>query len=137
MKRIHYLVIKSFIGPLILTFFLVIFILLMQFLWKYIDDLVGKGLEMKVLGEFLLYSSASMVPMALPLAVPSSTLQMAAMRGMDITVARPEGFALPEVLMNKSREAANASGGSIVESDNPAEAMQDAHVIYAKSWSFT
>lgn len=74
MKRLHYLVIKSFMGPLILTFFMVIFILLMQFLWKYIDDLVGKGLETSVLAEFLLYSSASMVPMALPLAVLLSSL---------------------------------------------------------------
>ncbi len=46
----------------------------MQFLWKYIDDLVGKGLETKVLGEFLLYSSASMVPMALPLAILLASL---------------------------------------------------------------
>lgn len=53
---------------------MVIFILLMQFLWKYIDDLVGKGLETKILAEFLLYSSASMVPMALPLAVLLSSL---------------------------------------------------------------
>ena len=61
-------------GPLVLTFFMVIFILLMQFLWKYIDDLVGKGLELNVLAEFLLYSSASMVPMALPLAILLSSL---------------------------------------------------------------
>lgn len=73
-KRLHALVIKSFLGPLILTFFMVIFILLMQFLWKYIDDLVGKGLETKILAEFLLYSSASMVPMALPLAVLLASL---------------------------------------------------------------
>src|SRR6056297_2143192 len=53
---------------------MVIFILLMQFLWKYIDDLVGKGLDTLVLAEFLLYSSASMVPMALPLAVLLSSL---------------------------------------------------------------
>ncbi len=74
MKRLHVLVIKTFIGPLVLTFFLVIFILLMQFLWKYIDDLVGKGLEFHILAEFLLYASASMVPMALPLAVLLSSL---------------------------------------------------------------
>lgn len=74
MKRLHYLVIKSFLGPLILTFFLVVFILLMQFLWKYIDDLVGKGLDTIIIGEFLLYSSASLVPMALPLAVLLSSL---------------------------------------------------------------
>ena len=59
---------------MILTFFMVIFILLMQFLWKYIDDLVGKGLDTLILAEFLLYSSASMVPMALPLAVLLSSL---------------------------------------------------------------
>lgn len=59
---------------MILTFFMVIFILLMQFLWKYIDDLVGKGLDTKILAEFLLYSSASMVPMALPLAVLLASL---------------------------------------------------------------
>lgn len=74
MKKLHLLVIKSFVGPLILTFFFVIFILLMQFLWKYIDDLIGKGLEMSVISEFLLYTSASLVPMAMPLAVLLASL---------------------------------------------------------------
>jgi lipopolysaccharide export system permease protein len=59
---------------MVLTFFMVVFIMLMQFLWKYIDDLVGKGLETKILAEFLLYSSASTVTMALPLAVLLSSL---------------------------------------------------------------
>ncbi len=74
MKKLHLLVIKSFVGPLILTFFFVIFILLMQFLWRYIDDLIGKGLEMDVISEFLLYTSASLVPMAMPLAVLLASL---------------------------------------------------------------
>ena len=74
MKKLHLLVIKSFIGPLILTFFFVIFILLMQFLWKYIDDLIGKGLEFNIIAEFLLYTSASLVPLALPLAVLLASL---------------------------------------------------------------
>ncbi|RPI46802.1 MAG: YjgP/YjgQ family permease [Bacteroidetes bacterium] len=73
-KKLHILVIKSFIGPLILTFFFVIFVLLMQFLWKYIDDLIGKGLEMDIIAEFLLYTSASLVPMAMPLAVLLASL---------------------------------------------------------------
>jgi lipopolysaccharide export system permease protein len=73
-KKLHLLVIKSFVGPFILTFFFVIFILLMQFLWRYIDDLIGKGLEMSVISEFLLYTSASLVPMALPLAVLLASL---------------------------------------------------------------
>ncbi len=74
MKKLHLLVIKSFIGPLILTFFFVIFVLLMQFLWKYIDDLIGKGLEWNILSEFLLYTSASLVPLAMPLAVLLASL---------------------------------------------------------------
>jgi lipopolysaccharide export system permease protein len=73
-KKLHLLVIKSFIGPLVLTFFFVIFVLLMQFLWKYIDDLIGKGLEWNVISEFLLYTSASLVPLAMPLAVLLASL---------------------------------------------------------------
>lgn len=74
MKKIDKLLIKSFIGPLILTFFITLFVLVMQFLWKYVDDLVGKGLEWYVLAELLFYASARLVPMALPLAVLLSSI---------------------------------------------------------------
>ncbi len=74
MKKLHLLIIKSFIGPLILTFFFVVFILLMQFLWKYIDDLIGKGLEFNIILEFLLYTTATLVPLAIPLAVLLASL---------------------------------------------------------------
>ncbi|MCF8381503.1 MAG: LptF/LptG family permease [Bacteroidales bacterium] len=74
MKKLHILTVKSFLGPFILTFFIVVFVLLMQFLWKYIDDLVGKGLEISVISELLIYTSASLVPMALPLAVLLSSI---------------------------------------------------------------
>ena len=57
-----------------MTFFISVFVLLMQFLWKYIDDLVGKGLELSVLSELLFYASATFVPMALPLAILLSSL---------------------------------------------------------------
>jgi len=86
-------------------------------------------------GKFVL--SWAYHPRALPLAVPVSTLHMAAMRGMDVTVLRPRGFELPTPVMDKARAAAEASGGSIVESEDPQEAMEGAHVIYAKSWSST
>ncbi|MDH3612479.1 MAG: N-acetylornithine carbamoyltransferase [Gammaproteobacteria bacterium] len=99
--------------------------------WKTLDDL---GVPANG-GKFVL--SWAYHPKALPLAVPSSTLHMAAKRGMDVTVLRPEGFALPDVLMQKASEAAAKSGGSIQESDNRKEAMEDAHIIYAKSWSST
>ncbi|MCH8060023.1 MAG: N-acetylornithine carbamoyltransferase [Proteobacteria bacterium] len=99
--------------------------------WKTLDDLdiPANG------GKFVL--SWAYHPKALPLAVPASTLYTAAKRGMDVTVLRPEGFALPESLMQKARQAAEASGGSVTETDDRVEAMQDAHVIYAKSWSST
>jgi N-acetylornithine carbamoyltransferase len=99
--------------------------------WKTMDDL---GIPANG-GKFVL--SWAYHPKALPLAVPASTLHMAAKRGMDVTVLRPEGFALPEALMQKAGAAAEASGGSLRESEDRAEAMEGAHVIYAKSWSST
>jgi len=73
-------------------------------------------------------------PRALPLAVPASTVHMAAMRGMEVVVLRPEGFALPEPIMEKARQAARAAGGSVHETTNRTEALQGAHVVYAKEW---
>ncbi len=69
MKRLHWYVIKSFLGPFFMTFFIVVFVLLMQFLWKYVDDLVGKGLDLKVLGEMLFYAGFGLLPFAFPLAM--------------------------------------------------------------------
>ena len=86
-------------------------------------------------GRFVL--SWAYHPLALPLAVPAATIQMAAMRGMDVTVLRPEGFELPEQVMDKARALAGRSGGSIRETDDRAEALEGAHVLYAKSWSST
>jgi N-acetylornithine carbamoyltransferase len=99
--------------------------------WKTLDDLAVPANG----GKFVL--SWAYHPKALPLAVPSSTLYMAAKRGMDVTVLRPEGFALPDSIMDKARAAAAASGGSVQESEDRVEAMQDAQIIYAKSWSST
>ena len=99
--------------------------------WKTLDDLAVPAAG----GKFVL--SWAFHPMALPLAVPASTLHMAAQRGMDVTVLRPPGFALPEPSMEKAQKAAAASGGSVRETDDRTEAMEGAQVIYAKSWSST
>ncbi len=69
MKRLDRLIIKSFLGPLALTFVIAVFVLLMQFIWKYVDDIAGKGLPVGVIMELLLDASATFVPMALPIAV--------------------------------------------------------------------
>lgn len=74
LKKLSIFTLKSYIGPLVLTFFISIFVLLMQFLWKYVDDFVGKGFEWYTIAELMLYASATFVPMALPLAVLLSSL---------------------------------------------------------------
>ncbi len=76
-------------------------------------------------------------PKPLPLAVPAATLHMAAMRGMEVVVARPEGFALPPQIMAKARLAAAAAGGSVSETSDRAAALEGADVLYAKEWGTT
>jgi N-acetylornithine carbamoyltransferase len=76
-------------------------------------------------------------PRGLPLAVPAAALHMAAQRGMEVVVARPEGYALPPEIMNKARKAAEASGGSVRETSDRREALEGAHVVYAKEWGST
>lgn len=100
MKKLHKLVLRSYIGPFVSTFFLSIFILLMQFLWKYIDDLVGKGLEWYIIAELLFYASATFVPLALPLAVLlSSIMTMGAMGEHNELVAfKSAGISLRKIL---------------------------------------
>ncbi len=67
MKRLHRYILRAFVGPWLITFLLCVFILLMQFLWRYIDDLVGKGLDLSIILELMFYASFSLVPLALPL----------------------------------------------------------------------
>lgn len=69
MKKIDKYIIKSFLGPFLISFIIALIIFLMIFLWKYIEDLVGKGLEWYVVLKLLFYASANMVPLALPIAV--------------------------------------------------------------------
>jgi lipopolysaccharide export system permease protein len=73
-KKLHKFIVRSYLGPFVLTLFISIFILLMQWLWKYLDDLVGKGLDLNVIGELLFYASATLIPMALPLAILLSSI---------------------------------------------------------------
>jgi len=96
MKKLDKLVIKSFIGPLILTFCIAQFVLVMQFLWKYIDDLVGKGLNTWVLIQLLAYASARLVPLALPLAVLLASIMTYGSFGenFELTAVKSAGISL-------------------------------------------
>lgn len=60
MKKLHLFVLKSFIGPFVATFFISMFVLIMQFLWRYIDDLCGKRLEWSVIAHLVFYVSMTL-----------------------------------------------------------------------------
>ena len=98
MKKLDQFILKSFIGPFFAILMIVIFILVMQFLWLYIDELVGKGLEFKVILEFLMWGSCQVLPLALPLATLLSSImtfgdlgehyELAAMKAAGVSLAR-------------------------------------------------
>ncbi|MBS0367367.1 MAG: N-acetylornithine carbamoyltransferase [Proteobacteria bacterium] len=98
--------------------------------WKTLDELA-----IPQRGRFVL--SWVWHPRALPLAVPAAALHMAALRGMDVTVLRPEGFALPAAIMDRARQAATLSGGSVRETADRADALNGTQVLYAKEWGAT
>lgn len=99
--------------------------------WKTLDEIDELGVP--AAGGRLVLSWA-WHPKALPLAVPAAVVHMAALRGMRVTVLRPEGFALPREVMERARTAAAVAGGSLHETTDRREAMAGAHVLYAKSW---
>ena len=68
-KKLDIFILKSFLQLFAGTFFICLFIFMMQFLWRYVDELVGKGLEMDVLGQFFFYSGLTLIPLSLPLAI--------------------------------------------------------------------
>ncbi len=98
--------------------------------WKTLEDL-----QVPQRAKFVLTWANH--PRVTPLAVPAATVHMAAQRGMEVVVLRPEGFALPPEIMDKARAAAAASGGSVRETNDRSEALNGAHVVYAKEWGST
>ncbi len=98
--------------------------------WKTLDDL-GVPRDAKFVLSWVNH------PRALPLAVPAAIVHMAAHRGMEVVVLRPEGYALPPEIMDRARSAAAASGGTVRETAQRDEALAGAHVIYAKEWGST
>lgn len=98
---------QNYLGLFLATFFIAIFILLMQFMWMHVNDLVGKGIGISVLAEFFIYATASVVPLALPLAILLSSLiafgnlaekfELTAMKAAGISlfrILRPLAFAV-------------------------------------------
>jgi N-acetylornithine carbamoyltransferase len=98
--------------------------------WKTLDDM-----QIPAHGKLVL--SWAYHPRPLPLAVPAAILHMAARRGMEVVVLRPEGFGLPSAVMEHARSAASISGGSVSETSDSQSALKNAQVIYAKEWAGT
>lgn len=100
LKRLYAFILKSFIPLFLMTFFICLFIVVMQFVWRYVDEMVGKGFSFKVLGEFLFYAALSLVPMALPLAVLLSSLMTFGNFGerFELTAMKAAGINLLRIM---------------------------------------
>lgn len=95
-KRLYTFMLQSFLPLFMMTFFICLFIVLMQFLWRYIDDLVGKGLTVDVIAELFFYAALTMVPMALPLAILLASLMTFGNLGerFELTAMKASGVSL-------------------------------------------
>jgi lipopolysaccharide export system permease protein len=100
LKKIDTFVLRSFSGPLVLTFFIVLIILILQFLWMYVDDLAGKGLSFQVLSELIYYFALTFVPMALPLAILLASLMTFGNMGefSELTALKASGIPLQRIM---------------------------------------
>lgn len=100
MKKLDQFLLKSFVGPFLAILAIVTFILVLQFLWLYIDELVGKGLELKVILEFLMWGSCQTLPLAIPLATLLSSMMTLGQMGeqFELTAIKASGISLLRVL---------------------------------------
>jgi lipopolysaccharide export system permease protein len=101
MKKLDQFILKSFIGPFIAILLVVVFILVMQFLWLYIDELVGKGLSFKVILEFLGWGAATLLPLSLPLATLLASMMTLGTLGEnnELLAIKAAGISLQRVLI--------------------------------------
>lgn len=99
-KRMYLFMLRSFVPLFVMTFFICLFIVLMQFLWRYIDDLVGKGLGVDVIAELFFYAALTMIPMALPLAILLASLMTFGNLGenFELTAIKAAGVSLTKVM---------------------------------------
>ena len=101
MKKLDQFILKSFVGPFIAILLVVVFILMMQFLWLYIDELVGKGLSFKVILEFLGWGSATLLPLSLPLATLLASMMTLGTLGEnnELLAIKAAGISLQRVMV--------------------------------------
>lgn len=100
-KRLYLLILRSYAGPALATFFIVVFVLLMQFLWRYVDELVGKGLEWNIILQLMFYASFTFVPMALPISILLASLMTFGNLGerYELVAMKAAGISLRKIMM--------------------------------------
>ena len=120
MRTLPRYIILSYIGPFLMTFFIAVFVLFLQFLWKYVDDLIGKGLEWSVLAELFFYAALSMFPLALPLAILLSSLMTFGNLGeqFELVALKSAGMSLQKIMSPLIVVAFFTSVGAFVFSNN-------------------
>ncbi|MDR0421522.1 MAG: LptF/LptG family permease [Proteiniphilum sp.] len=94
-KRLYGYILTTYIPLFLMTFAICLFLVLMQFLWKHVEDMVGKGLEISVLGEMFFYAALSLVPVALPLAILLSSLMMFGNMGESLELLAVKAAGVP------------------------------------------
>lgn len=99
-KRLYLFMLQTFLPLFMMTFFICLFIVLMQFLWKYVDELVGKGLEVSVVAELFFYAALTMIPLALPLAILLASLMVFGNLGekFELTAMKSAGVSLVRIM---------------------------------------
>jgi lipopolysaccharide export system permease protein len=100
-KKVDSFLLKSFIGPLVFTFFIVLIILILQFLWMYVDELAGKGLDFKILSELLYHFALTFVPTALPLGILLASLMTFGNMGefSELSALKSSGIPLQRIML--------------------------------------
>ncbi len=94
-KRLYRYILTTFIPLFLMTFAICLFLVLMQFLWKYVEDMVGKGLGLDVLGEMFFYAALNLIPMALPLAILLASLMVFGNLGENLELLAIKSAGIP------------------------------------------
>ena len=120
MKKLDRFILKAFLGPFIAILLIVVFILMMQFLWLYIDELVGKGLDLIVVAEFLFWGGCTILPLALPLATLLASMMLVGQLGEnnELMAIKAAGISLARVLLPLGVVAVLISIGAFFAGNN-------------------
>ena len=120
MKTIDKFTLRSFLGPLLASFFIIMFVLMMNAVWRFIDDLVGKGLGLGTIAELIFYAIANLIPLGLPLvALFAAILTMSNMgESYELLAMKSAGMSLPRIMRPLIVVAALFSIGSFFVANN-------------------